>query len=134
MSPRSREIQDEDGVASVLVVGLTGLLVLLGLAAAFLVATVAAHRRVQAAADLAALAGATTLHSGGAGGSAVGAAGPCDAAGTIAAGNGARITSCRIEASDVLVTAALDGPRFLRHSWELTAQARAGPGGPGGSG
>jgi secretion/DNA translocation related TadE-like protein len=119
------------GVASVLVVALTGVLVLLGLSAAFLVATVAAHRRVQAAADLAALAGATTAQPGGAGAWSAVPGDPCTVAAQIAAANGAWLMSCRVEASDVLVTAALDGPRFAGHGWVLTGRARAGPGGSG---
>jgi secretion/DNA translocation related TadE-like protein len=127
----SRSDRDASGVASVLVVALTGLLVLLGLTAAFLVATVAAHRRVQAAADLAALAGATTAQPGGGGAASSLPSDPCAVAAQIAVANGARLTSCRVEVSDVLVTAALDGPRFAGHSWALTAQARAGPGSSG---
>ncbi|RJS46051.1 Rv3654c family TadE-like protein [Nocardioides cavernaquae] len=130
----TRSRRDDDGAASVLVVALTGLLVLIGMASAFLVATVAAHRRVQSAADLAALAGATTAQPGRAVSSLPGdviAGDPCEAAARIAAGNGARLTSCRVLASDVLVTTVLDGPRFLGQSWQLRGQARAGPGGSG---
>jgi secretion/DNA translocation related TadE-like protein len=108
------------------VVALTGLLMLLGLSAAFVIATVAAHRRAQAAADLAALAGAATLQSGGVGAFSVGGD-ACQVAARIAAGNGARLTSCRLLAGDVAVTTLLAGPKFLGQSWELSGRARAGP-------
>jgi hypothetical protein len=83
------------------------------------------------------LAGATTAQSGGAASSIAQGAisgAPCEAAARIAAGNGARLTSCRVLVSDVLVTTVLDGPRFLGQRWELKGQARAGPGGSGGPG
>lgn len=121
----------ERGAASVLVVALIGLAVLVGLAGTFVIATVAAHRRVQAAADLAALAGAAAAQPGGAGGAATATGDPCDVASRIASGNGARLSGCRIVGSDVFATTTIDGPRFLGHGWELTGQARAGPGSSG---
>jgi secretion/DNA translocation related TadE-like protein len=121
---RGRGAPAETGSASIVVVALTGLLVLLGVAATFVVATVAAHRRVQAAADLAALAGATSAQS-------ASADDPCAAAARVAAGNGARLSSCQLVGTDVLVTAEVQGPRFLGHSRVLEGRARAGPGRPG---
>lgn len=107
------------GSASLLVVALTGVVLLLGLAGAFLTATGAAHRKAQAAADLAALAGATAGQRGG---------DACAAAGMVADHNGARSIDCDLEGSDVVVRVSLAGPEFLGHSWELVGQARAGPG------
>jgi secretion/DNA translocation related TadE-like protein len=121
----------QEGAASVLVVALIGLAMLIGLAGAFVIATVAAHRRVQAAADLAALAGATAAQPGGGGGVAMAATDPCDVASRIATGNGAQLVECRVVGSDVLVTTTIDGPRYLGHGWDLTGQARAGPGSSG---
>jgi secretion/DNA translocation related TadE-like protein len=109
----------DEGSASLLVVALTGVVLLLGLAGAFLTATGAAHRRAQAAADLAALAGATANQRGD---------DACGAAGQVADRNGAGSTACHIEGDDVVVSVSLAGPEFLGHSWELIGQARAGPG------
>lgn len=109
----------DGGSASLLVVALTGVVLLLGLAGAFLTATGAAHRRAQAAADLAALAGATAqLHGEDA----------CGAAGKVADHNGARSTECHRDGDDVVVRVVFPGPEFLGQSWELVGRARAGPG------
>ena len=107
------------GSASLLVVSLTGVVLLLGLAGAFLTATGAAQRRAQAAADLAALAGANAHQRGG---------DACVAAGQVADRNGVESTACQVEGNDVVVTVLLAGPEFLGHSWELIGRARAGPG------
>ena len=109
----------EGGSASVLVVALTGVVLLLGLAGAFLTATGSAHRRVQAAADLAALAGAAAHQRGD---------DACAASGLVADDNGADSTTCHLEGDDVVVEVSLVGPEFLGHSWELVGRARAGPG------
>jgi secretion/DNA translocation related TadE-like protein len=79
---------------------------------------VRAHRTAQAAADLAALAGATTIGSDHA---------PCVAAADIAAANGARLKVCAVRGSDVRVVVEAPGPRWLGQVADLTAQARAGP-------
>lgn len=107
------------GSASLLVVALTGVVLLLGLAAAFLTATGAVHRRAQAAADLAALAGATAHQRGD---------DACTAAGLVADRNGAESAACHLTGDDVVVRVRLAGPEFLGHSWELVGRARAGPG------
>lgn len=111
-------MRSERGTASLFVVGLTGVLLLIGMAAAFVVATAAAHRRAQGAADLAALAAATALQEG---------ADPCGTAGRFAGTNGARLTGCRVLGEDVTVQVAVAGPRFLDHGWEPVGRARAGP-------
>lgn len=112
------------GAATVLVVAMAGLLLLVGSAAAVVGAIVVAHRTAQAAADLAALAGATA---------AVGHAGrdPCRTAAEIAADNGAALTRCTLEDTDVLVEVSVAGPRWLGQHQDLVAQARAGPASPG---
>lgn len=109
----------ERGSASLLVVALTGVVLLLGLAAAHATATAAGHRRVQAAADLAALAGATAGPRG---------RDPCTVAAEVAAHNGARLTACRVDGRDVLVEVSRSGPELLGLSAELRGRARAGPG------
>ena len=108
----------DGGSASLLVVALTGVVLLLGLAGAFLTATGAAHRQAQSAADLAALAGATAGRSGG---------DACAMAAKVADQNGARSAACHVDGNDVVVQVLLAGPEFLGHSWELVGQARAGP-------
>jgi secretion/DNA translocation related TadE-like protein len=111
-------VRPERGTASLFVVGLTGVLLLIGMAAAFVVATAAAHRRAQGAADLAALAAATALQQG---------ADPCGVAVSFAGANGASLTSCRVLGEDVSVQVAVEGPQFLGHGWEPVGRARAGP-------
>lgn len=119
MSMFHQSDRQERGAASVFTVSLLAVLLLLGMAAVFVTATAAAHRRVQAGADLAALAGAAALQSG---------ADPCANAAAIAAENGVRLSECGVEEMDVLVTALLDGPEFGGHSFEVRGTARAGPG------
>lgn len=114
-----RNDHHERGAATVFAVSLVVVLLLLGMAAVFVTATAAAHRRAQAGADLAALAGAAALQSG---------TDPCAEAATIAAENGVRLSACGVEGMDVLVTALLDGPEFAGHSFEVRGTARAGPG------
>jgi secretion/DNA translocation related TadE-like protein len=117
-------MRDQRGSASLLVVTLSGVVLLLGLAAAFLTATAAAHRRAQAAADLAALAAATSASDG----SASDGQDPCSVAGSVATRNGARLTGCSPVGADMVVTVSVGGPEFLGHSWVLDGRARAGPG------
>ena len=106
------------GAATVLGVAMAGLLLLLGVALAELTAVVAAHRRAQAAADLAALAGASAP------------AEPCAAAERVALANGARLAACTPEGSraGVLVTVRVDGPPGLDRVLVIEGHARAGPG------
>ncbi|KQY62729.1 hypothetical protein ASD66_06250 [Nocardioides sp. Root151] len=101
-----------------LVVSLIGVVVLLGLAAAFMTATAAAHRRAQAGADLAALAGAVTLQDAG---------DACAAASGVAAANEAELTTCDLFGEDVVVSVRVEGPEFLGHTFEITGHSRAGP-------
>lgn len=110
--------RDEQGSGSLLTVALAAVVLLLGVAGAFVTATVAAHRKAQAAADLAALAGAVELQRGGE---------PCARARGIAAANGAGLASCEVVGSDLRVEVTLDGPAFAGYAWRLTGRARAGP-------
>lgn len=107
------------GSAVPFAVACLGLVLLLGVALGVAAAMVADHRTAQSAADLAALAGASAVADGGDG---------CVAAGSIAAGNGATLSDCRVEGADVRVTVVVGGPRWLGGRGDLRAQARAGPG------
>lgn len=103
-----------------LVVAFAGLLLLVGAAAAVVGVLVAAHRTAQAAADLAALAGATTVveQSG---------RDPCGVAAEIASANDASLTRCRVSGAEVRVEVSVHGPRWLGQDQDLSAEARAGP-------
>ncbi|GAA1953646.1 hypothetical protein GCM10009798_11010 [Nocardioides panacihumi] len=107
------------GSAVPFAVACLGLVLLLGAALGVVGAMVVDHRRAQAAADLAALAGASALGDGGDG---------CGAAARIAAGNGASLADCVAEGADLRVTVVVRGPGWLGAHGDLTAQARAGPG------
>lgn len=113
--------RDEHGAATLLVVTFLALLVLLTAALAAVEGMVAAHRRAQSAADLAALAAARSLGLG------LGQD-PCSDATRIAEANGARLTACAVAGRAVTVEVAVDGPRWLGRATVLAGQARAGPG------
>ncbi|TQK68294.1 Rv3654c family TadE-like protein [Nocardioides sp. SLBN-35] len=109
------------GAATVLAAAMAGVLLLVGAATGVVGAIVVGHRRAQAAADLAALAGATALgHSG---------RDPCSAAAEVAEANGALMETCQVDGADVLVEVRVDGPRWLGQDRDLRAAARAGPDG-----
>lgn len=107
----------EEGAGVVLVIGVVALLVTLAVICAGAVALIAAHRQVQAAADLAALAGAEGARSG---------REPCAEAGRIAVANGADLTTC--SASSGVVDVVVEAEVGLVGPWTLSARARAGPG------
>lgn len=107
-----------------LAVALLGVLLLLTAALGVAEAMVAAHRRAQAAADLAALAGAQAYQQ---------ARDPCGAAAEVADGNGAVLDDCTTTGPDVLVTVRVEGPHWLGARGDLSARARAGPGAPSGA-
>jgi len=104
----------------VLATALLGVLLFLTAAFGVAEAMVSDHRRAQAAADLAALAGAQAIQQAG---------DACTAAADIAAANGADLEECQVQGEDVVVTARVTGPRWLGARGDLSAQARAGPGG-----
>jgi secretion/DNA translocation related TadE-like protein len=108
----------ERGAATVLVTACLGVLLLVGAALAVVAAMVTAHRAAQAAADLAALGGATALQHG---------SDPCVAARSVATDNGARLTGCAVAGEDVTVDVEVAGPRWLGQPHDLSASARAGP-------
>jgi secretion/DNA translocation related TadE-like protein len=112
-----RRRHGEDGAGTVLAVAMMGLLVTVTVAAAGIVGVVAAHRRAQAAADLAALAGASALQDG---------ADPCGRAEAIAQRNGAELQRCQVHDWDVSV-AVVSRLRLPGGSMELEGRGRAGP-------
>jgi secretion/DNA translocation related TadE-like protein len=81
------------------------------------VGVVAGHRRAQSAADLSALAGATTLQGGG---------DACQQARVIAGRNGAELQRCQVDGTEVVVVVARS-VQLPGLSMELKARARAGP-------
>jgi secretion/DNA translocation related TadE-like protein len=97
---------------------MAGVLLLMGAALAVVTALVAAHRAAQSAADLAALAGARGVASGGDG---------CGAATDVAAANGARLTDCTVSGRVVDVEVEVTGPHWLGQTADLSARSRAGP-------
>lgn len=114
-------VRGEHGSASVLVVGAVGAVVLVLGAVLVVVSAVRDVHRVQAAADLAALAAAGETSSGG--------RPDCWAATTVAEANGARLTRCSLEPDgSVVVRTAVHRrwPRGWRLPRTITARARAG--------
>lgn len=109
----------ERGAATVLVLALTALLLLVGLAATGVAAVVVSHRSTQSAADLAALAGAQAAGRG---------VDPCGAAASVARDNGAELTGCELLGRDVLVSVRRTARPGFGLTFELDARARAGPG------
>lgn len=108
----------DQGAATVMVVACLGLLLVLGAALGAVAGVVVDHRRGQAAADLAALAGAAEQGRG---------RPACAAAERIARSNGAEVTSCQVAGMDVSVEVRRQGPPLLGVRPWLTARARAGP-------
>lgn len=117
----SARARRERGSTSVLVVGAVGVVVMVLSAVLVVVSAVRDLHRVQAAADLAALAAAGGTSSGG---------GPdCRAARAVAQANGTRLTRCATEPDGSVVVVASVRARWPR-GWHLprtiSAHARAG--------
>lgn len=107
------------GSAVPFAVACLGLLLSVGGALGVVGVLVAGHRTAQAAADLAALAGAGAEGRGGDG---------CGAAAGVARRNGASLESCRPDGHGGLhVLVRVEGPRWLGWHDDLRAEARAGP-------
>lgn len=113
--------REDRGAVTGLVAALLGVLVLVTAVLAFQGGILVSQRQVQAAADLAALAGAGALQDGRDG---------CAAADVIAARNGARLVSCRVGGADgreVELILERTGPSLFGRSPHLEGLARAGP-------
>lgn len=106
------------GSAVPFAVAALGMLLLVGAALGVTGAMFARHRTAQAAADLGALAAATTLQQGG---------DPCGAAVAIVAANAADLVSCDVAGKEAEIAVRVSGPRWLGQRGDLTARARAGP-------
>ena len=113
--------RDEAGVVTIWGVALIGLLTLLAVVAFVLVGVVAGHRRAQAGADLAALAGAGTLRDGG---------DACASAARIAASNDGELARCEVEGWNVRVVVRVRVPGLFGREHVLRGRAVAGPAPP----
>ncbi len=107
----------ERGAAALLALAMTAVILVVGAGLGVAGAMVVAHRRSQAAADLAALAGASASARGDP---------ACGSAGEIARLNGAELLACAVDGSAVTVRVRVTGPRWLGQDADLEATARAG--------
>lgn len=106
---RARMLLDEEGSASVVAAGIITAVVALAITVIAIGARAADQHRVRTAADLAAVAGATALYTGG---------NACTVAEETARMNAAAVRSCVIEGGDVTVEVRIAGAQ---------ATAKAGP-------
>ena len=116
------ETRGDRGGATVLVVAMAGVLMFVMLGMAAVGGLVTAQRRAQAAADLAALAGASALAA------VSGPKGPCAAADRVASRNAAVLDACTPDGRAIRVTVSVPGPDVPWREVRVTAEARAGPG------
>jgi secretion/DNA translocation related TadE-like protein len=113
-----RPTADEHGAGTVLAVAMMGLLVTVAVASAGVVGVVATHRTAQAAADLAALAGAAALQDGG---------DACGRAAEVAARNRSDLRGCTVDGWDVSVEVTARSAALPGGVLDLSARGRAGP-------
>jgi secretion/DNA translocation related TadE-like protein len=106
----------EDGMGTLLVLAVAGLVVTAAVVAIGVTQVIAARHQAAAAADLGALAGAAAV-----------AGDPCAAAAQVVRANAALLVACRVEAPDVVVTARATTPSWLGLRWRPEVSARAGP-------
>ena len=111
--------RDEAGVVTLWGVAMIGLLALVAVVAFALVGVVAGHRRAQAAADLAALAGAQALRDGG---------DACASAARLAARNDGELPRCGVDQWSVEVAVLVRVPGLFGREHVLRGRAVAGPG------
>lgn len=111
---------EERGSGTVLALALIGVLVSCALAVAAVGGAVDARGRAEAAADLAALAAASTLHE-------PGSVDPCAVAAVLAQANGAELVTCVVLGPDVEVTTAVVADLPGRLPARVEARSRAGP-------
>ncbi len=108
----------ERGSATVLGVGVVGLLAAVMALVAALAGAVADQRRVESAADLGALAGATAVQRG---------RPACASARDVVSRNGASLASCAVAGEVVEVSARRRTQPLLGHRFDAVSTARAGP-------
>jgi secretion/DNA translocation related TadE-like protein len=105
----------------VLALPLLGALTVAAVLLAYVGGALTTRRKVAAAADLAALAGAAELRTGGDG---------CAAAATVAARNGGTLGPCTVHGLDLSVTVTARTAPMLGRRLVVSARARAGPAAP----
>ena len=110
---------DERGSGTVYALGVIAVL-LAAVGIAGLIQAQSATGRARAAADLAAISGATVLSS------VVAPGDPCAMAQRVAAANGASVSACSVAGEDVTVSVVVPAT-ILGRPRQATAQARAGP-------
>lgn len=113
-----RRLRDEQGAGTVLAVAMMGLIVTVTVAAAGVVGVIASHRTAQAAADLAALAGAAALQDGG---------DACAKAADVADRNRAQLDGCVVDGWNVAVVVTAQTSPLPGGVLDLRARGRAGP-------
>ena len=111
---------DERGSGTVYALGVITVLLVAALGITGLIQAQSATGRARAAADLAAVSGATVLSS------VIAPGDPCVMAGRVAAANGASVSSCSVTGEDVTVSVVVP-TTILGRPRQATAQARAGP-------
>lgn len=111
---------DERGSGTVYALGVIAVLLAAALGITGLIQAQNATGRARAAADLAAISGATVLSS------VIAPGDPCAMAGRVAAANGASVSSCSVTGEDVTVSVVVP-TTILGRPRQATAQARAGP-------
>lgn len=114
----SRHRVAERGAATVLGVAVVGVLATVMALVAALAGAVADQRRVESAADLGALAGASAAQQGGS---------ACSSARDVVNRNGASLTSCVVTGEVVEVTARRRTQPLLGRRFQAASTARAGP-------
>jgi secretion/DNA translocation related TadE-like protein len=120
----ARRRRHDRGAGTVLAIGLLSAAAILALGLSTVGQVIVARHRASAAADLAALAAARTANASSA---ATAAAEPCPVAREVAAANGARLTSCVLDASGVVSVSAQTDTNAALGVFRATAKARAGP-------
>lgn len=108
----------ELGSATVLATILIALLATVALACSVLGGLLVGQRKVAAAADLAALAGAGAVQQQGQG---------CSAAQTVAAENGGTLSGCQVSGEVLTVEVTRRVDTLFGRTLDLTSRARAGP-------
>ena len=116
----SRPRWDERGSGTVYALGVIAVLLAAAVGIAGLIQAQSATDRARAAADLAAISGATVLSS------VVAPGDPCAMAGRVAEANGASVSACSVDSEDVTVSVTVP-TTILGLPRQATAQARAGP-------
>ena len=116
----SRPRWDERGSGTVYALGVIAVLLAAAVGIAGLIQAQSATGRARAAADLAAISGATILSS------VVAPGDPCAMARRVAAANGASVRACSVAGEDITVSVVVP-TRSLGLPRQASARARAGP-------